>query len=79
MRGRPECCVARFSSVIVLPLRDGTCTDAGRYFATGSSRRTEPSRTIDARMVAVNVLVTEPISNTVRSSSGTALPVEPAL
>ena len=69
MRGSPERCVARSSSVMCFPPRDGTFTPWGRHLATGSSRLTTPRLTMSASSVVVNVLVTEPISKTLSPST----------
>ena len=51
--------------MISLPLRVGILTDAGKYFATGSSSFISPRSTMSCNNSAVNVFVMEPISNSV--------------
>jgi len=75
LNGSPESCAARFSSVIVLPLRPGTFTDSGRYIATGSSSFISPRSTMSISSKAVNVLVVEPISKSVPPSTGLSVPL----
>src|SRR6266576_1351193 len=72
MRGSPETCVARSSSVICLPFRAGMWTDLGRNFATGSSSFTSPRATMSASSDAVKTFVMDPISNTRSAATPTA-------
>jgi hypothetical protein len=72
IRGSPDDCVVRSSSVILRPLRSGTRTLSGRNFATGSSSFTSPRSAMSASRVAVKTLVIDPISKTLSASSGIA-------
>ena len=66
-RGSPLVCVARAASVIGRP-RTGMRT-SGSSSCNGCSSSTFPATTWSASSSAVNTLVTDPISNTVRSST----------
>jgi hypothetical protein len=68
--GRPDRCVIRCSSVMSTPSRDGTRTPAGTTARSGVSRRTSARTTASASSSAVNVFVTEPISNSAAASTG---------
>ena len=74
MKGRPEVCVARSTSVIFFPLHSGTLIPGGRYFASGSFNETSPRCTASASRSAVKIFVTEPISKTVSPFNGRGSP-----
>ncbi len=65
--------------MIERPLRVGAVTPFGRYFEIGSSSATSFFATMSASSVPVNVLLMEPISNTVFSEIGAAVPALPAV
>ncbi len=66
----PEVWLSRLSTVIWSAARSSASTSSGTYRRTGASSAIFPSATSRITAVAVTVLVTEPIRNSVSGSTG---------
>jgi hypothetical protein len=69
-QSRPEVWLSRLSTVTWLAAGSSASTSSGTYRRTGASSATFPSVTRRITAIAVNVLVTEAIRNSVSGRTG---------